>query len=57
MLLEKPLIAFLDTSKPFALFCDASLGHGSNPGGIGAVLTQNFDDVTKPIGPVLLKKA
>ena len=28
----------------------ATLGTTDNPGGIGAVLTQNFDGVTKPIG-------
>ena len=50
MLLEKPLIAFPNTALPFALFCDATLGTTDKPGGIGAVLTQNFDGVTKPIG-------
>ena len=50
MLLEKPLIAFPNTGLPFALHCDATLGTTDKPGGIGAVLTQNFEGVTKPIG-------
>jgi hypothetical protein len=50
MLLESPLVAYPDTSLPFALHCDASVGSGDQRGGIGAVLTQNFDGVTKPIG-------
>lgn len=32
------------------MFCDATFGTTDNPSGIGAVLTQNFDGVTKPIG-------
>ena len=50
MLLEKPLIAFPNTSLPFCMFADATLGTTDKPGGIGAVLTQNFYGVTKPIG-------
>ena len=50
MLLESPMVAYPDTSLPFALHCDASVGSGDERGGIGAVLTQNFDGVTKPIG-------
>ena len=50
MLLEKPLVAFPNTSLPFCMFADATLGTTDNPGGIGAVLTQNFNGVTKPIG-------
>ena len=49
MLLEKPLIAFPNTGLPFTMFCDATLDTTNNPGGIGAVLTQNFNGVTKPI--------
>ena len=50
MLLELPLIALSNTSLPFALFCDATLGTEDMRGGIGSCLTQNFDEITKPTG-------
>ena len=51
---SRPVLAFADFSLPFQLFVDASVGkpHATPPirGGIGAILTQVQDDVTKPIG-------
>ena len=49
MILERPVIAFADHALPFQLFCDAAVGTMDKPGGISAVLTQVFDQVTKPI--------
>lgn len=42
-LISTPILACPDFSKPFAVHCDAS-SHG-----IGAMLTQDFDGVEKPI--------
>ena len=50
MLIERPTIYWPNTSLPFQLFCDASVGTDEAPGGISAVLTQVIDGVTRPIG-------
>ena len=51
---SRPVVAFPDFSLPFQLFVDASVGkpHADPPirGGMGAILTQVHDGVTKAIG-------
>ena len=51
---SKPVVAFPDFSLPFQMFVDASVGkpHAEPPirGGMGAILTQVQDGVTKAIG-------
>lgn len=48
-LLTRPVIAFPDPSKPFVLSTDAAVGDDSNPGGLGAVLTQFIEGHDKVI--------
>ena len=50
MLIERPTIYWPNTSLPFQMFCDASVGTEEEPGGISAVLTQVINGVTRPIG-------
>ena len=50
MLVQRPLVHWPNTSLPFQMFCDASVGTEEAPGGISAVLTQVVDGVTKVIG-------
>jgi hypothetical protein len=51
---SRPVLAFADFSLPFQMFVDASVGkpHATPPirGGMGAILTQVQDGLTKPIG-------
>ena len=51
---SRPVIAFPDFSLPFQIFVDASVGkpHSEPPirGGVGAILTQVQQGVTRPIG-------
>ena len=51
---SRPAIAFPDFSLPFQLHVDASVGqeHHNPPirGGLGAILTQVHDGITRPIG-------
>ena len=51
---SRPVVAFPDFSLPFQMFVDASVGkpHAEPPirGGMGAILTQVQDGVTKAIG-------
>ena len=51
---SRPVLAFADFSLPFQMFVDASVGkpHAEPPirGGIGAILTQVQDGITRPIG-------
>ena len=51
---SRPVVAFPDFSLPFQMFVDASVGkpHADPPirGGIGAILTQVQDGVTKAVG-------
>ena len=51
---SRPVIAFPDFSLPFQLFVDASVGrpHEDPPirGGMGAILTQVQQGVTRPVG-------
>ena len=51
---SRPAIAFPDFSLPFQLHTDASVGqeHHNPPirGGLGAILTQVQDGITRPIG-------
>ena len=51
---SRPAIAFPDFSLPFQLHVDASVGqeHHNPPirGGLGAILTQVQDGITRPIG-------
>ena len=51
---SRPVLAFADFSLPFQIFVDASVGkpHHTPPvrGGIGAILTQVQNGLTKPIG-------
>jgi hypothetical protein len=51
---SRPIIAFPDFSLPFQMFVDASVGkpHATPPirGGIGAILTQVQNGVTRAIG-------
>ena len=54
IIISRPVIAFPDFSLPFQLFVDASVGkpHNDPPirGGVGAILTQVQQGVTRPIG-------
>ena len=51
---SRPVVAFPDFSLPFQMFVDASVGkpHADPPirGGMGAILTQVQDGVTKAVG-------
>ena len=51
---SRPVLAFADFSLPFQIFVDASVGkpHATPPirGGIGAILTQVQNGITRPIG-------
>ena len=51
---SRPVLAFADFSLPFQIFVDASVGkpHATPPirGGIGAILTQVQNGMTRPIG-------
>ena len=42
-LLTKPVVTFPDPALPFTLATDAAAGDDTNPGGLGAVLTQSKD--------------
>ena len=42
-LLTKPVVAFPQPDKEFTLATDAAVGDEHNPGGLGAVLTQNVE--------------
>ena len=50
MLLERPLIYWPNTSLPFQMFTDASVGTEEKQGAISAVLTQVQNGITRPIG-------
>ncbi len=42
-LLTRPVVTFPQPDRPFTLATDASAGDDTNPGGLGAVLTQHID--------------
>ena len=48
-LLRRPVVAFPDPALPFTLATDAAVGDERNPGGLGAVLTQEVDGAPRVI--------